>query len=86
MVQRIKKSLIADQNDSAMAALQIDSDALGNKLARADIDIETLTNKASDVAIAKPSWGTGTGGTRFARFPGEGEPRTTLDNLDDWGA
>lgn len=83
MVQRIKKSLIADQNDSAMAALQTDYDALGNKLARADIDIETMTNKASEFAIAVPSWGTGTGGTRFARFPGEGEPRNIFEKLED---
>ena len=25
-----------------------------------------------------PSWGVGTGGTRFARFPGKGEPRDIL--------
>jgi L-rhamnose isomerase / sugar isomerase len=30
-----------------------------------------------------PSWGVGTGGTRFARFPGPGEPRDIFDKLDD---
>ena len=83
MVQRIEKSLINDQNNSEMAALQADYDALGNKLARADIDIETITGKAAEFAIAVPSWGTGTGGTRFARFPGEGEPRNIFEKLED---
>ena len=30
-----------------------------------------------------PTWGVGTGGTRFARFPGPGEPRHIFDKLDD---
>ena len=34
-------------------------------------------------AVAVPSWGVGTGGTRFARFPGPGEPRDIFDKLDD---
>ncbi|HEY7645922.1 MAG TPA: L-rhamnose catabolism isomerase, partial [Hyphomicrobiales bacterium] len=33
--------------------------------------------------VATPSWGVGTGGTRFARFPGEGEPRDIFDKLED---
>ena len=33
--------------------------------------------------VAVPSWGVGTGGTRFARFPGQGEPRDIFDKLDD---
>jgi L-rhamnose isomerase/sugar isomerase len=33
--------------------------------------------------VAVPSWGVGTGGTRFARFPGDGEPRGIFDKLDD---
>ena len=30
-----------------------------------------------------PTWGVGTGGTRFARFPGPGEPRGIFDKLED---
>ena len=33
--------------------------------------------------VAIPTWGVGTGGTRFARFPGPGEPRHLFDKLDD---
>ena len=33
--------------------------------------------------VAVPSWGVGTGGTRFARFAGPGEPRNVYEKLDD---
>jgi L-rhamnose isomerase/sugar isomerase len=36
--------------------------------------------------VAIPSWGVGTGGTRFARFPGPGEPRSVWEKLDDCAA
>ena len=39
--------------------------------------------KVAAFAVAVPSWGVGTGGTRFARFPGTGEPRDIFDKLDD---
>jgi L-rhamnose isomerase/sugar isomerase len=32
---------------------------------------------------AVPTWGVGAGGTRFARFPGPGEPRDLFDKIDD---
>ena len=38
---------------------------------------------AVDFEVAVPSWGVGTGGTRFARFPGPGEPVDVFDKLDD---
>jgi L-rhamnose isomerase / sugar isomerase len=33
--------------------------------------------------VALPSWAFATGGTRFGRFPGPGEPRTLAEKLDD---
>ena len=33
--------------------------------------------------MAVPTWGVGTGGTRFARFPGPGEPRNIFEKLED---
>ena len=33
--------------------------------------------------MAIPSWGVGTGGTRFARFPGPAEPRNIFEKLED---
>ena len=83
MTQRIDKALIAEKNNKLMPALQEDYDALANKLARDNIDIEAITAKAEEFQIAVPSWGTGTGGTRFARFPGLGEPRNIWEKLED---
>ena len=33
--------------------------------------------------VSVPSWGVGTGGTRFARFPAPGEPRDVFEKLED---
>ncbi|MCL4122969.1 UNVERIFIED_CONTAM: hypothetical protein GTU68_011553 [Idotea baltica] len=35
--------------------------------------------------IAIPSWALGTGGTRFGRFPGGGEPRSLEEKIEDVG-
>ncbi|SEU10675.1 L-rhamnose catabolism isomerase [Paracoccus homiensis] len=81
----ISNDIVTDQNAARDADLNADYDALGARLSRSGTDIETLTEKAMRFAVAVPSWGTGTGGTRFARFPGAGEPATIFDKLDDCG-
>jgi L-rhamnose isomerase/sugar isomerase len=75
--------LIAAENDKLRPALFSDYDALRQKLGRRGIDIDHIKAKAAAFSVAVPSWGVGTGGTRFARFPGEGEPRSIFDKLDD---
>ena len=35
--------------------------------------------------VAIPSWALGTGGTRFARFSGGGEPRNLEEKIEDIG-
>lgn len=79
----IAADVIAAENDKRASALKSDYAALGEKLARTGIDIEAITAKVADFLVAVPSWGVGTGGTRFARFPGHGEPRHIFDKLDD---
>jgi L-rhamnose isomerase / sugar isomerase len=81
----ISSEQIAEHNDQHAAALASDYSALGAKLARSGIDIDAITQKVSEFFVAVPSWGVGTGGTRFARFPGPGEPRHIFDKLDDCG-
>ena len=81
----IAASLIEGENAARNADLAADYDALGTRLARRGVDIEALTTRAMAFGVALPSWGTGTGGTRFARFPGAGEPRGIMDKLDDCG-
>ncbi|MEH6727252.1 MAG: L-rhamnose catabolism isomerase, partial [Hyphomicrobiales bacterium] len=58
---------------------------LGEHLDRRGIDINAIKQKVAAYGVAIPSWGVGTGGTRFARFPGSGEPRHVFDKLDDCG-
>ena len=82
-MRRIDLAIIKEQNEKAQKFLQTDYDALGEKLSRDNIDIEGLTEAASKFQIAVPSWGTGTGGTRFARFPGQGEPRNVFEKVED---
>ncbi|MVA58699.1 L-rhamnose catabolism isomerase [Agrobacterium vitis] len=81
----ITADAVAADNDKRASALTSDYSALGEKLARSNIDIDAVTKSVSEFFVAVPSWGVGTGGTRFARFPGLGEPRHIFDKLDDCG-
>ena len=74
---------ISVENDARVESLQEDYHHLGLQLARRDVDIEALTARAAAFRVAVPSWGVGTGGTRFARFPGPGEPRNIFEKLED---
>jgi L-rhamnose isomerase/sugar isomerase len=79
----IDSGRVAGHNAQLRAGLDADYEALGGMLARRGVDIEQLTAAAQSFAVALPSWGVGTGGTRFARFPGRGEPRNVFEKLDD---
>ncbi|MBI2720303.1 MAG: L-rhamnose catabolism isomerase [Rhizobiales bacterium] len=81
----ISADFIGQENRQAEAALAEDFHHLGRQLARRGLDIEATTRRAMDYAVAVPTWGVGTGGTRFARFPGPGEPRNIYDKLEDCG-
>ena len=48
-------------------------------------NIEGVLQKLIDFQIAIPSWALGTGGTRFGRFPGGGEPRSLEEKIEDIG-
>ncbi|MDQ3652039.1 MAG: L-rhamnose catabolism isomerase [Acidobacteriota bacterium] len=82
----IDDGLIAEQNRKAKAWVAEDYEHLAKKLRRRNVDIEDLTAKAESFRVAVPSWGVGTGGTRFARFPGPGEPRGIYEKLEDCAA
>ena len=83
MSSPIDTSLIAAHNDKAARHLRQDYEQLGEQLARRGIDIELVRRQTAAFGVAIPSWGVGTGGTRFARFPGGGEPRNVYDKLSD---
>ncbi|WP_338771264.1 L-rhamnose catabolism isomerase [Massilia sp. METH4] len=76
-------NLVAEHNAQQQADLQADYEALGGMLGRRGVDTEQLTALAGTFAVAVPSWGAGTGGTRFARFPGRGEPRNVFEKMED---
>jgi L-rhamnose isomerase/sugar isomerase len=86
MSYRIPDSLIAEENAKRASALEDDYAALGRQLKRRGHDIEAITAKVAAFGVAVPTWGVGTGGTRFARFPGPGEPRGVFDKLEDCAA
>jgi L-rhamnose isomerase / sugar isomerase len=48
-------------------------------------DVEVLLRKLMDFQVAIPSWALGSGGTRFGRFPGGGEPGTIEEKIEDIG-
>jgi L-rhamnose isomerase/sugar isomerase len=83
MAIRLEDAFILDDNSPRAAALREDYEHLGRQLARRGVEIEDLTEKARAFRVAIPSWGVATGGTRFALFPGPGEPRNVFEKLDD---
>ncbi len=48
-------------------------------------DTESILSKLIDFKVAIPSWALGTGGTRFGRFSGGGEPRSLEEKIEDVG-
>ena len=85
MTYRIGKDFIAGHNAQHAGAVAEDFEALGRSLTRRGVDIEAITAKVAAFGVAIPTWGVGTGGTRFARFPGAGEPRNIFNKLEDCG-
>jgi L-rhamnose isomerase/sugar isomerase len=80
---RIETGFITAHNGVRSAEIRRDYDALGERLHRRGIGIEEITSRAAALTVALPSWAAGTGGTRFGRFPGVGEPRNVFEKLAD---
>lgn len=83
VMHRIDPERVEGANAAAAAGHAADLDAVSGLLHRRGIDVEAVLHRVEAFAIAIPSWGVGTGGTRFARFPGRGEPGNVFDKLDD---
>ncbi|PWK69139.1 L-rhamnose catabolism isomerase [Aminobacter sp. AP02] len=81
--QIIAAEIVAKDNAARESNLRRDYDALGEQLERRGIKIDAIRDKVQNFGVAIPSWGVGTGGTRFARFPGTGEPRDIFDKIED---
>jgi L-rhamnose isomerase / sugar isomerase len=79
----VEPGFVAEHSRALSDDLEADFAHLGRQLRRRGVEIETLVSRAQSLRVALPSWGLGTGGTRFARFPGPGEPRDVFEKLDD---
>nr|WP_294945559.1 TIM barrel protein [uncultured Mucilaginibacter sp.] len=49
------------------------------------VNLDDVLQKLSAFNVAIPSWALGTGGTRFGRFSGGGEPRSLEEKIEDVG-
>ncbi|GEP91248.1 L-rhamnose isomerase / sugar isomerase [Chitinophaga terrae (ex Kim and Jung 2007)] len=78
---QIEKYKIAEHNDSLAPSLKRAYEFLAGEIN----DAESIIRKLTDFQVAIPSWALGTGGTRFGRFPGGGEPRNLEEKIEDIG-
>src|SRR5690242_20333788 len=78
---KIEKYKIDEHNHSLLKEHKRRFDFISSEI----IDIENIIKKLIEFQIAIPSWALGTGGTRFGRFPGGGEPRSLEEKIEDIG-
>ncbi|HMI66747.1 MAG TPA: hypothetical protein VK517_11950 [Cyclobacteriaceae bacterium] len=77
----IEKSRIEEHNHKLAAGHKKQFERIASDITEVDGVLQRLI----DFQIAIPSWALGTGGTRFGRFPGGGEPRSLEEKVDDIG-
>lgn len=78
---KIDKIQIEKHNNKLYSGHQKKVKQLTNEFPNAN----RVINKLVDFQIAIPSWALGTGGTRFGRFSGGGEPRNLEEKIGDVG-
>lgn len=76
---------IQEHNDKTRAAHEFHLQYIAELLTHKGIDAQEIIEKIKAFQVAIPSWALGTGGTRFGRFPGGGEPRTLEEKIEDVG-
>jgi L-rhamnose isomerase / sugar isomerase len=82
----IDRSRIDEENEIRLAWHGSDLAHTLDVVSRAGVDGEAVVAEVARFSAAAPSWAVGTGGTRFGRFPGGGEPRDTVEKIDDVAA
>lgn len=82
---RIDAEFIQSHNDKTLPDHRESFGHLSGMLEKKNLEPNKLIRKIQDFQIAIPSWALGTGGTRFGRFPGGGEPRSLEEKMDDVG-
>lgn len=76
---------IAEENESARSTHQTSWNSFQSLQSYSDTFWDKCIQQLSAMQIAIPSWALGTGGTRFGRFPGGGEPRNLEEKINDVG-
>jgi L-rhamnose isomerase / sugar isomerase len=79
------KEKIHDHNRQKLAEHAFHFQYTGEVLTRKGLNVQALLDKIVAFQVAIPSWALGTGGTRFGRFPGGGEPRDLEEKIEDVG-
>src|SRR6476620_9653967 len=77
----IERNSVQQYNEALLSDHQSKFAAVKNQIDNAD----SIVKKLIDFQVAIPSWALGTGGTRFGRFPGGGEPRRLEEKIEDIG-
>lgn len=77
---QLTKSIIHEHNQPFLAAHKKKFDFVAENVEGLEV-----MQKLIDFQIAIPSWALGSGGTRFGRFPGGGEPRNLEEKIGDVG-
>src|SRR5690606_42054487 len=78
---RIEKESIERHNEQHLAKHRRHFDFLSQEIG----SLHTILDKLVRFQVAVPSWALGTGGTRFGRFSGKGEPGTLEQKIEDVG-
>ncbi|MCH2175033.1 MAG: sugar isomerase [Lentisphaeria bacterium] len=82
---RLDSGKISDLNKASHVYHDQELDLLKNKVNNLGIDPESVIKGLNSLQVATPSWALGTGGTRFGRFPGGGEPSNIQEKIEDVG-
>jgi len=78
---QVEKYKISELNNEALA-----DHKRRFEFVKADVkNVEDVLKKLEAFQVAIPSWALGTGGTRFGRFSGGGEPRNLEEKIEDVG-
>lgn len=78
---RVEKYQIEEHNDKLAQSHKRKFEFLAQDIP----GVEGIIQKLIKFQIAIPSWALGTGGTRFGRFSGGGEPRNLEEKMEDIG-
>jgi L-rhamnose isomerase / sugar isomerase len=81
MTQEIIQSYNQEHQQQHLSEFSASAELLDKK----GYDVHNIISRLQMLQVAVPSWALGTGGTRFGRFSGGGEPRNLLEKIEDVG-